>query len=178
MRAARLCDGVILDQEETVDGVTRHGVNAALAAINEGDFRPFWGIIADANGKEPSQRAAGMTALRGTLTVFSDFTHGATRHNVRFGKAQPPTRDDVDYAMCVGGKRLDVTASLLYSLVVGVRKAMPALRFSMREESESAPPAAPLPVAVVSMPPRTTTTDIQRNPAGEIVGSLQVERDY
>jgi hypothetical protein len=30
----------------------------------------------------------------------------------------------------------------------------------------------------VAMPARQTTTDIERNEAGEIVGSLQVERDF
>jgi hypothetical protein len=168
-----------LDKGINVDEVARYGLNAALAAINRGDFGSFRRVIDDVNAKEPRRRAAGMMALQTALVTFSAFTIEVARQNqVRYTGAQPPTREDITYALAVGGAQLNATAQLLVNLTASVRKALPGLVVSGREEPKAPKETAPLPVAVVAMPPRKTTTDIERNLAGEIVGSLQVERDF
>jgi len=161
-----------------MDSIYRFGSAAAVTAINQGDFSAFLRTIKDTNAKDPNRRAAGRTALLAALTCFADFLAESRLHGVRYTKSQPPTRADVAYAFATGNDHVSTTAQTLVNMVAALRRSAPHLRAIASREGDAPPAPAPLPVAVVAMPARQTVTDIERNAAGEIVASLQVERDF
>lgn len=89
---------------------------------------------------------------------------------------RPTSRIGLDVLQCMNGTDADAVSEQLSFLATAVHRLREAgFRWSL--PAKSAAPA-PLAVAVVSMPERVTSVNIERDPVSlSIVGSTQIERD-
>ena len=87
---------------------------------------------------------------------------------------RPTSRIWIDVVQCMNGTDADAVSEQLSFLVTAVHR----LRAAGHTWSLPVRAAAPIAVAVVSMPERVTNVSIQRDPVSlSIVGSTQTERD-
>jgi hypothetical protein len=165
--------------EIQMDMINRRGLSIAVELFNTGNFAPLKRVISDCNSTDPKRKSVGRVAFGAALVSLSRMLDDTRRCGITFTGNQPPSVDEVMYAYEVGGKELNDVAQLLVNATYGVRRGSPGLKASMRAEAEPTPPAppAPMPVEVVAMPSRKTVTSVDRNMAGEITGSMQLETD-
>ena len=88
---------------------------------------------------------------------------------------RPTSRIGLDVLRCMNGTDADAVSEQLSFLATAVHRLREAgLRWSLPAKAA----AAPIAVAVVSMPERVTSVNIERDPVSlSIVGSTQIERD-
>lgn len=167
------------------------------AAVQRGDFAPLARILSDVNGRDDRAHNAGLATLAEVAGLFCDVLK-AVEGRVKFRGAPIPTRAQAAYAFQAQGRRMNECLQTLVNGVSALQRAAPDLvkRISLRETTPKAPksappaapmkvevinlpppPAAPMEVKVVSMPTRKTSSLIDRNVAGEINEVTQIERD-
>ncbi len=159
--------------------INRRGASIAVELFNTGNFDPLKRVILDCNSTDQKRKSIGRVALGAALVTLSRMLADSRRCGVTFTGNQPPSVDEVMYAYEVGGKELNDVGQLLVNATYGVRRGKPGLRANLAAEAEPAKPGppAPMPVEVVAMPSRKTVTSVDRNLAGEITGSMQLETD-
>jgi hypothetical protein len=163
----------------------RHGMGAAARAFNRGDLGAIFTFAEHANSVDPAVRAAGREALIGATVFLVELLHVLQRKRAIVLKGEPlPTSDDLVYAINCDVARfsalcqmvLDTSGKIFRAFPVGTLRAWISYEPAQTTASEERPPV-PMPVHIVSMPDRRTTTLITRDGEGDIVASQQVETD-
>lgn len=159
-----------------VKSIQQRGASIAVQFFNDGDFGPIQRIVDDVNSKDLKRRGAGHVALNACLITLARTLADTRRHGVTFTGPPLTTDSDLIYAI-ESGRSVGPLGTQLVSAVHAVRQAKPGIRASLPRE-DAPQPAAPMPVQVVSMPNRKTVSDINRNSAGEITSTMQIESDF
>jgi hypothetical protein len=184
MQDARLCDGATLTREVIMNsGIPigqvnggrrliaafnarenlRKVIGVAVEGFNAGNFDPLLGMMSTGASIAAGLANSGFCRLTGHAAELKDeFSFG-----IKLGAAL--TRNE----SATHDRMLEVLTRTLEKM-----QALNPPKIAYGRAEDATPAPAPLPVTVVAMPARQTTTDIERNEAGEIVGSLQVERDF
>jgi hypothetical protein len=155
------------------------GEQLAVESINAKDFSRLKPYADDCNATDDHTVACGMSVLFGFTRVLVQLMELAFDDGrLKFSNGGLPYRaTEVSYAFMTGRGRFISLYNGATKTMARVLKAAPSFKISLASKSEAAAPA-PIPVQIVGMPTRATTTDIERNGAGEIVSSLQVEKDF
>lgn len=150
------------------------GADAAYAYANTGNFAQVRKILADANATDANRRQAGAIASLGVFMTLAAVLDGAKKAGVRFTNPVP-TAAEFSYERMRGSKAYSACAQRLVDSVAALRRDMPGFKaWGSRRSTEDSAPAK---VEVVSLPARKTTSLIERNAAGEIAATTQIEKD-
>jgi crossover junction endodeoxyribonuclease RuvC len=151
----------------------------AVESINSKDFSRLKPYADDCNATDDHTVACGMSVLYGfTRVLVQSMEVAFDDGRLKFSNGGLPYRaTEVSYAFMTGRGRFISLYHGATKTMARVLKAAPSFKISLASKSEAAAPA-PIPVQIVGMPTRATTTDIERNGAGEIISSLQVEKDF
>lgn len=163
---------------EAMPDFMRIGAQLAIDVINDRSYSRLAQYVADSNSEDEYKVARGMNVMYGfTRLLVATMVQAVDNGQVRFNGVMPYRVDDVDYAFKTGRGRFLSLYNAATKTMSRVLAVTPSFKVSLPSKSEEAAPA-PTPIRIVGMPTRATTTDIERNGAGEIVSSLQVEKDF
>lgn len=159
-----------------------YGQQVALDWLQTGQPAALNAIFVDAGSPNRERRDAGDMAALGALTLVAQMLLHAEKSGVKF-TGPLPSLDRVLYERSRGSKDYSKFAQQLLNTAADLRKACPGMTFSMTPltSRQSSPMRAdkpePIPVQVVAMPARETTTSVTRDKADNILSTRQVERD-
>ncbi len=160
-------------------GLIDLGTRLANEVFNSGRWERMRPYYSDANSKDEPIRRNGMAVLLGfgmrAAQVINVLVNNRTIRNA--GTGDPLSADDLLYSFRTSQNRflaqLNATTSALAQCIV----AVPGMQVTVRAGADEAPPA-PIPVQVVSLPARVTETEIERDGAGDIKRTSQIEVDF
>lgn len=164
-----------------MSGSLGFGNTVAREFITDGNTKPLRQLIDDVNSDDPALKRRAHSELTAAMATFSRVLQKVSEGGgVTFTGEPLPGLDEALYAVSAGPARLSRVLQLQINAIAALRKAAPGYcdRIKITPGLARAAEAAPTPVSVVSMPTRVSTTDIGRNMAGEIVSSMQVEKDF
>jgi hypothetical protein len=120
--------------------------------------------------------------LESTLKISRTFTHLGVVFQTEDGQPYDATETIVDFqcaANAKDGAKMSECLSSVVFLLERLRAALPpGTKLALNDQQPvTTQPATPIPVTVVGMPQRETSTQIERDASGAIVASTQVERD-
>lgn len=161
-------------------GLIDLGTRLANEVFNSGRWERMRPYYSDANSKDEPIRRNGMAVLLGfgmrAAQVIHVLVENRTIRNA--GTGGPLTADDLLYSFRTSQNRflvqLNATTSALAQCIV----AVPGMEVVERAGGADKAPPAPIPVQVMGMPARVTETEIERNGAGDIQRTTQIEVDF
>lgn len=152
------------------------GKTLAVQIFNSRDWSSLRHYLNDANSRDDAIRRNGLTVMFGfalmSTAVLRNIHNG---EHVRFTGSELPTGESVIYKFKTDINAFLVTLNRITQTMADVMRAAPYL--TARADG-NAPPPAPVPVSVVSLPARVTETSIERDTAGEIKRTSQIEVDF
>lgn len=159
------------------------GTDAAYEYVNNGNFAGIRKILADANAPDANRRQVGTIASLGVFMALANVLDGVKQAGVRFSNPVP-TAAEFSYERMRGSKAYSAIAQRLVDSVAALRRDGPGFKVCRSTPTQDAATPgrsteipAPVRVEVISMPARKTTSIIERNPAGEIAATTQIEKD-
>lgn len=166
-----------------------HGRNIGFTALKSGDFAPLRSIVADTLADDSRKSAAATAALFGALHFFGQVLDSAKAVGVRFA-VEPVDCSRLAYAAMSDLAEYDDLSVRIINDIVALRRDAPNLSIDWPSPAAEQinpepiavrvveqPDSGPTEVRVVAMPPRHTETAIERDKAGNIVATKQVEVD-
>ena len=155
------------------------GTETMVGILRTGDYSPLRQLINDVNSADPRTKSIARAALEGAALAIVDVCDQLEVKRKARLTGDRLSRAQVRYAFAKATPAdMSRVLQLATNWVAALRKHNLHTGVSLiRTESAAAPAPVPTPVAVVSMPLRKTTTDIERNASGDITGSVQIERD-
>lgn len=169
--------------------IVDYGRGTAFSCVNARDLSPLKAFVSDAAaGKD-----AGKQALFGAVAFLAQVLNEAKKSDLVTFDA-PVTPGQLDYALQTNEAKYYELAGRVFDDMGFLLRACPGLNIATKSDVPLAsveaalPPTGPLKVEVVSMPldvaisarivempVRQTTTTIERDSNGNIIGSTQVE---
>lgn len=161
-----------------MDLIALRGETIAVEFVNTGNGGQLQTLLDDWGSKDPARHHAGRIAFIASVVTLARLLEAVKRKGAATFSGVPlPTMAEVAYAATVGGKQFDRVSQTLVNATHGLYRATQGKVTVSLPRAGDGPVAAPMKVEVVSMPTRKTVTDVSRNMAGEITGSLQLEAD-
>lgn len=136
----------------------------AAEGFNSGNHDPFMGVVSTGISIAAGLGKSGFCKLTGHAAgLLDDFAYS------------------IDLGAAINKRETAKQDRLIEILIRTLEKVQalnpPKISFG-RAETAAPAPAEPIPVRVVGLPARKITSEIGRNEAGEIVSSMQVEKDF
>lgn len=137
-------------------------------------LRPYF---ADANNStDENIRRNGTAVLLGVaMRAAALLCALKERGTVRFSGSEMMTQEDVIYTFKTDQNRFYAALNGITDTLARTLEAVPGLKVEKTAPKDASP--APIPVVVVGLPERRTETEIERDAVGDIVSTVQVERD-
>lgn len=153
------------------------GVTMAEQVINSRSWERLRPYFADANnGTDEAIRRNGVAVLFGVaICAASALSSLKERGLVEFTGSEPMTREDILYLFKSDQNRFIDALNRITATLARTMEAVPGLKVEKIAAKDASP--APIPVVVVGLPERRTETEIERDAVGDIVSTVQVERD-
>ncbi len=151
------------------------GHDLANDVFGNGNWLRLQPYIADANSKDETTRKSGTSVMLGLAERGAHLLkHCNDQGHIKL-TGDIVTEQDIQYAFKTDLNRFMALLNSVTDTMARVTAAVPGMKVVMYRAGEK--PAGPLKVEVVGMPVRETTVTVSRNDAGEISGSVQVEKD-
>ena len=152
------------------------GKTLAVQIFNSRDWSGLRPYLNDANARDDAIRRNGLTVMFGVALMATNILRNVhDGAHVRFAGGDLPTGESVIYKWKTDVNAFLVTLNRVTQTLADVMRAAPGL--TARADG-NAPPPAPIPVSVVSLPARVTETSIERDSAGDIKRTSQIEVDF
>lgn len=137
-------------------------------------LRPYF---ADANNSTDENIRRNGTAVLLGVAMRAAATMSALKERglVRFTGRELMSQEDVIYAFKTDQNRFIGALNAITSDLARILDAVPGLTVEKTAAKDASP--APIPVVVVGLPERRTETEIERDAVGDIVSTVQIERD-
>jgi len=158
-------------------GLVDIGALAADDTINLRDTSRLRRFADDANSDDPHTAKAGMNALLGVATRFADLIAAGNANGAFKVCGALVTRSDLLYSFKMGRGKFVPVFHAISKTMIQLIEAAPGLRVGNAVSRTETTEAAPMKVEITGMPSRATTSTIERNQAGEITSTVQVEAD-
>jgi len=152
------------------------GITMADQVINARSWERLRPYFADANSKDENIRRNGAAVMLGVaMRAAALLCALKERGTIRFSGSEMMTQEDVIYTFKTDQNRFYAALNGITDTLARTLEAVPSLKIEKRAVEETAP--APIPVTVVGLPTRVTTTEIERDAAGDIKRSTHIEVD-
>ena len=158
------------------------GRNLAIDMFNDSDFSPVKRFQDDANASNEDTKTAGLSMLLGVgMGLSSGLAVVKDAKLVNFCGGSLPTDSLVIYAFRTDANLFSSYLKALIGAAKAVKEKVPTIRMSRpgghRNAEKRGDDEKPLQVEIVGMPARARDTVIGRDDKGEIISSIQIERD-